>query len=261
MTAFVLGLCLQEGAEVARGGKAEPQNLRVFCTIDQFVELARLEAGRIAKLGVARSGRLAGLARSERPLGIRDGDARLVLAHTQRKRRQEAVGERRLVVGVDSRIGLAGGREPAALQRKRRGRTGHHQFVADDACDRRSVGIFCNRDLHRHAVVTESYVRLPAEPDDGVALLLHEAVAGFRQRIMLPVLAGPPGMSALISERPPLLPRLMMLKNSTPFDLVRSAGRKMSMSVEYSTMPFAFFGASAMSWIMAFEGSVGSTSP
>ena len=61
--------------------------------------------------------------------------------------------------------------------------SGHDQFVADNAGDRRSVGIAGNGDLHRHAVVAGSNVRLPAEPDDGVTLLLHEAVAGLGQRI------------------------------------------------------------------------------
>src|ERR1700730_17555640 len=132
-TAVILWRRLQECAEVARGGKAAPQYQRVLCTVDQLVEVARFETGLITKLGVACRDRLAGLARSERPLRVWDDNTRLVLAHAHGERRQETVSERRLVVGVHRWVWFAGARNPATLQRKSRGRTGHGQFVADNA--------------------------------------------------------------------------------------------------------------------------------
>src|SRR3982074_837608 len=71
-TAVILSRRLQECAEVARGGEAEPQYQRVLCTVDQFVNVTRLEAGLITKLGVACRGWLAGVARPERPFRVRD---------------------------------------------------------------------------------------------------------------------------------------------------------------------------------------------
>ena len=73
--------------------------------------------------------------------------------------------------------------------------------------------------------------------------------------------ASVPRMSALNSARPPLLPRLTILKNKTPLLLERSAGRTMSTSVTYSTMPPALRGARLMSWMPALAGARGSTSP
>lgn len=175
--------CFQKCSEIARGGKTEPEHQRVFCPVRQFIKPAGLEAGRIANPDIADHDRLIILARSERPIRIRNQGARLVLADADGQRRQETVGERFPVVGVDGRIRLAGDREPAALQRQRCRRAQRGQFIAHRPGDRRAVGSGCDRDLHRHAIVAGNHVRLPAEPDQRVTLLLHEAIAGFGHRV------------------------------------------------------------------------------
>src|SRR5215470_16337630 len=108
---------LQECAKVACGGKAESQYQRILCTIGQLVEVTPLETNLIliSKLGIASRDRLAVLARSERPFRVGNDHTRLVLAHAHGERRQETVGERRLVVGADGRIWFSGGRKPATL--------------------------------------------------------------------------------------------------------------------------------------------------
>src|SRR5215469_17521691 len=67
--------------------------------------------------------------------------------------------------------------------------------------------------------------------------------ATFRALLSAMFSGSPKGMSAL--KRPPLLPRLTTLKNNMPLPLERSAGRRISMSVTYSTAPLAFFGREA----------------
>ena len=58
-----------------------------------------------------------------------------------------------------------------------------------------------------------------------------------------------------------ILPRLLTSNSRRWAPLAGSTGRMMRRAPEYSTMPRAFRGASLMSAIGAFMGSLGSTSP
>ena len=151
---IVLRRGLEKRAEVARGGKAQAEHQRVLGAVGELVETADLESRRVADLGVVHADRAALRAGAERPFGIGDRHPRRLFLGAHRQRRNEAVGERRLVVGAHRRIGRGGERrEPAARQVERRGRRGRHQFAAHDAGDRRSVGVAGGRDRHGDAVV------------------------------------------------------------------------------------------------------------
>ena len=107
---------------------AEAEHQRVLGAIDQLIEAAGLEAGRIADLRVVGGRGAAVRARPETPFGVRDRDSRVLLLRPHGERRQEAVSERRAVVGRGGRIARVEHRgEPAARQIERLGRIGRER--------------------------------------------------------------------------------------------------------------------------------------
>ena len=56
-------------------------------------------------------------------------------------------------------------------------------------------------------------------------------------------------------------PRLLKSRNSLWLPFLKSIGLRMKMSIEYSTLPRVLRGARAISVMVAFRGSSGSTSP
>ena len=174
----------EERADIAQRREADPQHDRILGTVDKLVEPARLEACRQADLGIARRLGLAVGAGAEAPLVVWDRHARRIFLRAHGQARPESVGQRELVVRRHGRIsGVREPREPAGRQRQRLGRCRDDDLGTQDARDARPVGIARDGRAEPHAVGAVREVRLPAEPDERVALLHQEAVAGTLDRV------------------------------------------------------------------------------
>ena len=112
---------LEERPKVACDRQAKAQDQRILGTVDQFVEVSRLEPGRIADLSVIWRRFVTG---AEAPFAAGDRRARCVFSLTHGQGRLELVGQRRLIVCTDSRTGGVGhASEPSTGQAQRaRGR-------------------------------------------------------------------------------------------------------------------------------------------
>ena len=178
----VLRRIAQEGAEVAHCGEAEAADRRVLGAIDQFVEAARLKAGRIAHMLLVRRRRLARLAHAKAPFAIRDRRTGILLAGAHRQARQEAVRESGPIVQACGRIRIVAARRvvlnllaEADWNAGRRDWRDH--FRAHDASDRRAVVIVGDDRRHADPVHAGEHVHFPAEPNHRVSGAHEPAVS------------------------------------------------------------------------------------
>src|ERR1700722_7221711 len=95
---------LEERPKVACDRQAQAEDQRVLGTVDQFVEVPRLETGRVADRSVIWRWFVTG---AEAPFAAGDRHARCVFSLTHGQGRLESVGQRRLIVCTDSRTGAA----------------------------------------------------------------------------------------------------------------------------------------------------------
>ena len=147
----------QEGRDVARGREAETGDERILRGIRELVEPALLEQ----RPDGQQPDRLAARA-DVAPARGGDGYRRIRVMHAHGE-----AGERL----VQAPRGI--GKRPRS-----RGAVVDHELFERGADDRRAILIFRNRDRDRETVVPRQHRRVPAAPDERVALTQQEAVAG-----------------------------------------------------------------------------------
>src|SRR6266513_4893335 len=158
---FWAGIVAQKRGEIAHRREAEPEHCRVFCRIDQLVDVIRVKPAIETDLRSARSAwKRRCRAVGESPLAVRNQLTRIILMH--------ALGQDGPRVGegdaLITRGGGAGIRSPTEILRCCRA-SGEPILGAHAPDDGSTTAVMRNRYGHRQPVVTGEHVALPAARD------------------------------------------------------------------------------------------------